>query len=42
MAGLVDEDTPFGHDVFVLSHHPRADLPMGDGTTFPLRQRGAA
>jgi hypothetical protein len=24
--GWWGEDPPFGHDVFVLTHHPRADL----------------
>ncbi len=32
--GWWGEDPPFGHDVFVLTHHPRADLPMRNGTTF--------
>jgi len=32
--GWWGEDPPFGHDVFVLTHHPRADLAMRNGTTF--------
>ncbi len=28
------EDPPFGHDVFVLTHHPRPDLAIANGTTF--------
>jgi dihydrofolate reductase len=32
--GWWGEDPPFGHDVFVLTRHPRADLPMRNGTTF--------
>jgi dihydrofolate reductase len=32
--GWWGEDPPFGHDVFVLTHHPRADLVMRNGTTF--------
>ena len=27
-------DPPFGHDVFVLTRHPRRDLVMRNGTTF--------
>ena len=38
--GWWGEDPPFGHDVFVLTHHPRADLTMRNGTTF--RFTGAA
>jgi dihydrofolate reductase len=38
--GWWGEDPPFGHDVFVLTHYPRADLPMRNGTTF--RFTGAA
>jgi dihydrofolate reductase len=38
--GWWGEDPPFGHDVFVLTHHPRADLAMRNGTTF--RFTGAA
>ena len=38
--GWWGEDPPFGHDVFVLTHHSRADLPMRNGTTF--RFTGAA
>jgi dihydrofolate reductase len=38
--GWWGEDPPFGHDVFVLTHHPRADLVMRNGTTF--RFTGAA
>ncbi len=32
--GWWGEDPPFGHDVFVLTRHPRADLAMRNGTTF--------
>jgi dihydrofolate reductase len=32
--GWWGEDPPFGHDVFVLTHHPRAELAMRNGTTF--------
>jgi dihydrofolate reductase len=32
--GWWGEDPPFGHDVFVLTHHRRADLAMRNGTTF--------
>lgn len=32
--GWWGEEPPFGHDVFVLTHHRRADLAMGNGTTF--------
>ena len=32
--GWWGEDPPFGHDVFVLTRHGRADLAMGNGTTF--------
>jgi dihydrofolate reductase len=32
--GWWGEEPPFGHDVFVLTHHPRADLAMRNGTTF--------
>jgi dihydrofolate reductase len=28
------EDPPFHHDVFVLTHHARAPVPMAGGTTF--------
>lgn len=32
--GWWGEDPPFGHDVFVLTHHPRSDMLMANGTTF--------
>lgn len=32
--GWWGEDPPFRHDVFVLTHHPRSDLVMRNGTTF--------
>lgn len=32
--GWWGQDPPFGHDVFVLTHHPRADLIMDNGTVF--------
>jgi dihydrofolate reductase len=32
--GWWGEDPPFGHDVFVLTRHPRGDLVMRNGTTF--------
>lgn len=32
--GWWGEDPPFGHDVFVLTHHPRPPVAMRNGTTF--------
>ena len=32
--GWWGEEPPYGHDVFVLTHYPRADLVMRNGTTF--------
>ena len=32
--GWWGENPPFHHDVFVLTNHPRASLPMEGGTTF--------
>lgn len=32
--GWWGDDPPFEHDVFVLTHHPRASLEMRNGTTF--------
>jgi dihydrofolate reductase len=32
--GWWGEDPPFGHDVFVLTRHPRANLMMRNGTVF--------
>ncbi|HYF35216.1 MAG TPA: dihydrofolate reductase family protein [Prosthecobacter sp.] len=32
--GWWGDDPPFGHPVFVLTHHPRPPLPMQGGTTF--------
>jgi dihydrofolate reductase len=32
--GWWGEDPPFGHDVYVLTHHPRPSLQGGSGTTF--------
>ena len=32
--GWWGETPPYGHDVFVLTHHERADLAMDGGTTF--------
>jgi dihydrofolate reductase len=32
--GWWGEDPPYHHPVFVLTHHPRPDLPMRGGTTF--------
>lgn len=32
--GWWGENPPYGHDVFVLTHHPRPSLPMEGGTTF--------
>jgi len=32
--GWWGEDPPFHHDVFVLTHHARAPVPMAGGTTF--------
>jgi dihydrofolate reductase len=32
--GWWGEDPPYHHPVFVLTHHPRASLPMEGGTTF--------
>jgi dihydrofolate reductase len=33
-SGWWGDEPPYRHDVFVLTHHPRADLPMKGGTTF--------
>ncbi len=32
--GWWGEEPPYHHDVFVLTHHTRPDLPMAGGTTF--------
>jgi dihydrofolate reductase len=32
--GWWGDEPPYHHEVFVLTHHPRADLPMKGGTTF--------
>lgn len=32
--GWWGSEPPYGHPVFVLTHHPRPDLPMDGGTTF--------
>ncbi len=32
--GWWGDEPPYHHDVFVLTHHPRPDLPMKGGTTF--------
>jgi dihydrofolate reductase len=32
--GWWGDDPPYHHDVFVLTHHPRASIPMQGGTTF--------
>jgi dihydrofolate reductase len=32
--GWWGEEPPFGHPVFVLTHHPRASVPMRGGTVF--------
>jgi dihydrofolate reductase len=32
--GWWGDEPPYHHDVFVLTHHPRPDLPMAGGTTF--------
>jgi dihydrofolate reductase len=32
--GWWGDDPPYHHDVFVLTHHPRAPIPMEGGTTF--------
>lgn len=32
--GWWGETPPYGHDVFVMTHHPRPDLVMDGGTTF--------
>ncbi|MEJ2859808.1 dihydrofolate reductase family protein [Actinomycetospora flava] len=32
--GWWGEDPPYHHDVFVMTHHARASLPMDGGTTF--------
>jgi dihydrofolate reductase len=32
--GWWGDNPPYHHDVFVLTHHPRASLPMEGGTTF--------
>jgi dihydrofolate reductase len=34
--GWWGETPPYGHDVFVLTHHPRPSLPVDGGTTFHL------
>jgi dihydrofolate reductase len=33
-SGWWGDEPPYHHDVFVLTHHPRADLAMAGGTTF--------
>jgi dihydrofolate reductase/predicted DNA-binding protein with PD1-like motif len=33
-SGWWGDEPPYHHDVFVLTHHPRADLTMRGGTTF--------
>jgi dihydrofolate reductase len=33
-SGWWGDEPPYRHDVFVLTHHPRADLVMKGGTTF--------
>jgi dihydrofolate reductase len=33
-SGWWGDDPPFHHPVFVLTHHPRASIPMQGGTTF--------
>jgi dihydrofolate reductase len=38
--GWWGEDPPFGHDVFVLTRHPRGDLVMRNGTTFRFVDAG--
>ena len=40
--GWWDEDPPFHHDVFVLTHHPRPPLGMAGGTTFHFVTDGAS
>ena len=32
--GWWGDEPPYHHPVFVLTHHPRSDLPMAGGTTF--------
>jgi len=38
--GWWGETPPFGHSVFVLTHHPRPDLEMAGGTTFHVVTAG--
>jgi dihydrofolate reductase len=38
--GWWGDDPPYGHDVFVLTHHPRTDVPMKGGTTFHFVTEG--
>ncbi|GAB1689937.1 dihydrofolate reductase family protein [Krasilnikovia sp. M28-CT-15] len=40
--GWWGEEPPYHHDVFVLTHHPRADVPMRGGTTFHFVTDGIA
>jgi dihydrofolate reductase len=40
--GWWGDDPPFHHEVFVLTHHPRADLPTQGGTTFHFATDGIA
>lgn len=39
--GWWGDDPPFHHDVFVLTHHPRAPIEMAGGTTFYFVTNGA-
>jgi dihydrofolate reductase len=38
--GWWGENPPFHHPVFVLTHHPRAPLELGGGTTFTFLTEG--
>jgi len=40
--GWWGETPPYGHDVFVLTHHPRPSLPMDGGTTFHFLEAAPA
>ncbi|MDF2976189.1 MAG: hypothetical protein K0S40_917 [Actinomycetospora sp.] len=40
--GWWGETPPYGHDVFVLTHHPRPSLPMHGGTTFHFLETAPA
>jgi dihydrofolate reductase len=37
---VVGDNPPYHHAVFVLTHHPRASIPMEGGTTFHFVDNG--